>query len=386
MKKFLIVSYYFPPYGPPVGYLRIYKIAKLLKDKGNDVLIFSNKGEEKIETNLGKEFNVIWIENEPISKEIKDKFSFFKFIGWPDRRITFFFKGFKKFKNLINKYNPDYVIITSPPFSALLFSLLVPKDKLIVDFRDIWTYNDLGLINSPIQKFLSEKFEQYILKKAKKVIVLNKKAKEYLEKRYKTKNIYVLPHFWDSSIKIEQNVKKAHFLRIGHFGTIYKIQGLEKVFKSISPLFGKLNFKIYLYGFATDGTINEIIKFPFVEYKGKISFEKINDVEVDVFLVCLDRIKGYELISKNKSKELLVFKKPMLAIIPRDNVMYEEFLEIENIYLADIDDSNEIIEVFSKLYNDWENDRLLIPKNIEKYKDTNVFEKFYKELFSPLYK
>ena len=60
--------------------------------------------------------------------------------------------------------------------------------------------------------------------------------------------------------------------------------------------------------------------------------------------------------------------------------MYEEFLEIGNIYLADIDDSNEIREVFLKLYNDWENNRLLIPKNIEKYKDINVFEKFYKEL------
>ena len=322
MKKFLIVSYYFPPYGPPVGYLRIYKIAKFLKDKGNDVLIFSNKGEEKIETNLGKEFNVIWIENEPISKEFRDKFNFVKFIGWPDRRITFFLKGFKKFKNLIKEYNPDYVMITSPPFSTLLFSLLVPKDKLIVDFRDIWTYNGLNLINSPIQKFLSEKFEHYVLKKSKKVIVLNKKAKNYLEKKHRATNIYVLPHVWDSSIKIEQNLKRGEFLRIGHFGTIYKIQGLEKVFKSIVPLSEKLKFKIYLYGFATDKTIDEIMKFPFVEYKGKIPFEKIKDVEIDVFLICLDRIKGYELISKNKSKELLVFKKPMLAIIPRDNVMY----------------------------------------------------------------
>lgn len=380
MKKFLIVSYYFPPYGPPVGYLRIYKIAKFLKNKGNDVLIFSNKGEEKIETNLGNEFDIIWIENEPIDKRLKDNFKFLALIGWPDRRITFFLKGFKRFKNLIKSYNPDYVIITSPPFSTLLFSLFVSKDKLIVDFRDIWTYNDLGLINSPIQKFLSETFEHYILKKAKKVIVLNKKAKEYLEKKYKTTNIYVLPHVWDSSIKIEQNVKKAQFLRIGHFGTIYKIQGLEKVLKAINNLYEKLKFKIYLYGFAIDETINEIVKFPFVEYKGKIPFERIKDIEIDVFLICLDRIKGHELISTNKSKELLVFKKPIFAIIPKDNVMYEEFLEIGNIYLADIDNSSEIREVFLKLYYDWENDRLLIPKNVEKYKDINVFENLYKEL------
>jgi len=380
MKKFLIVSYYFPPYGVPVGYLRIYKIAKFLKDKGNDVLIFSNKGEEKTETNLGNEFNIIWIKNEPISKTVKDKLSFLKFIGWPDRRITFFLKGFNKFKKVLKEYNPDYVIITSPPFSTLLFSLFVHKDKLIVDLRDIWTYNDLGLINSPIQKFLSEFFENYILKKSKKVIVLNKKAKEYLENKYRTKNIYILPHVWDSSIKIEQNNRKEHFLRIGHFGTIHKIQGLEKFFKAISNLYENLKFKIYLYGFIKDETINEIIKFPFVEYKGEIPFEKIKDINIDVFLICRNRIKGYELISSNKSKELLAFKKPMLAIIPKDSVMYEEFLEIGNIYIADIDDSNEIREIFFKLYYDWENDKLLIPKNIEKYKDINVFENFYKEL------
>ncbi len=378
MKKFLILSYYFPPYGIPVGYLRIYKIAKFLKDRGNDVLIFSNKGEIRIDTNIGDEFNVIWIENEPIKKELK-KFKLFNYIGWPDRRISFFLRGYKKFKSILKKFNPDYTIISVPPFSTLLFSIFIPKNKLIVDFRDIWSYDSLELIKSPIQKYLTEFFENYVIKKSKFCITLNNLAKQYLEKKHKLNKIIVIPHFWDSSIKIEQKSLNSSFLTIGYFGTIDRRQGLEKVLKAISEL--NIKIKVLLYGVDTDETINKLLKFPFVEYKGPIPFERIPKIYVDILLVCLDRIKGYEIISKRKSKELLALRKPILAVIPNDGIMYKEFLEIGDIYLADIDNINEIKMKILEIFNDWKEGKLKVPKNIEIYKDELVLEKLYKSIF-----
>ncbi|MEO0178322.1 MAG: glycosyltransferase [candidate division WOR-3 bacterium] len=376
MKKFLIVSYYFPPYGIPVGYLRIYKIAKFLKDKGHNVLIFSNKGEIKIDTKIGDEFNVIWIENEPIKEEIKKKFKILNYLGWPDRRISFFLKGYKKFRDVIKNFNPDYVIISAPPFSVLLYSIFIPKNKLIVDFRDIWSYDSLELIKSPIQRILTEAFESYVIKKSKFCIVLNELAKNYLEKKYKVNKIFVIPHFWDSSIKIEQNIQPNSILTIGYFGTIDRRQGLKKVLKAIGDL--NIKLKVLLYGVNTDETLNELLNYSFVEYKGAIPFEKIPQINVDVLLVCLDRIKGYKIVSTNKSKELLALRKPILAIIPSDGIMYKEFLEIEDVYLADIDNEDEIKKVLFELYQDWGNKKLKIPKNIEIYKDEVILEKLYK--------
>ncbi len=362
----------------PVGYLRIYKIAKFLKDKGNDVLIFANKGEIKIDTKIGDEFNVIWIENEPIKESIKKQFKLFEYIGWPDRRITFFLKGFKKFKRTIKQYNPDYVIITAPPFSTLLYSIIVPKNKLIVDFRDIWSYNTLELINTPIQKILTDFFEGYVIKKSKFSIVLNEPAKLYLEKKHKCNNLFVIPHFWDSSIKAEQKKPKNSILKLGYIGTIDRRQGLLKVLNAINKL--KFKFKVIIYGIDIDGTLEKLLKFSFVEYNGPIAFEKIGQIDVDILLICLDRIRGYEILSTRKSKELLALRKPILAVIPKDGIMYKEFLDISGIYIADIDDENEIIESMTEIYNDWKNDKLKIPQNIDIYKDEFVLEKLYYEI------
>ncbi|MCS7244941.1 MAG: hypothetical protein N2504_01255 [candidate division WOR-3 bacterium] len=372
MKKILFVSYYFPPYGIPVGYLRVYKIAKFLKENGFDVLVFSNKGENKINTKIGNEFNIIWVENEPISSSFK-KLGLVNYLAWPDRRISFFIKGYSKFKEVLKSFSPDYVFITAPPFSTLLFSLFVPKNKLIVDFRDIWSYDALELIKSPIQKFLTNIFEKYVIKKSKFCIVLNSLAKEYLEKKHMTNKIIVIPQFYDSSIKVNSENGKNKELTIGYFGTIDRRQGLVKVLREIDRL--SLNIKVIIYGVSTDETIRDIQKFSFIEYKGAIGFEEIPKVNVDVLLITLDRIKGYEIITKNKAKELLALRKPMFAVIPKDGIMYKEFLEIENVYLADIDNNQEIKETILKLYEDWENKKLLIPKNIEIYKDTVVLPK-----------
>ncbi len=377
--KFLIVSYYFPPYGVPVGYLRIYKIAKFLKDKGNDVLIFANKGEIKIDTKVGDEFNVVWIENEPIKESVKKQFKLFEYIGWPDRRITFFLKGFKKFKRAIKQYHPDFVIISAPPFSTLLYSILVPKNKLIVDFRDVWSYNTLELIKTPIQRILTDLFERYVIKKSKLSIVLNKLAKQYLERKHKCTNLVVIPHFWNCSIKVEQKSAKDSIIRLVYIGTIDRRQGLLKVLSVIN----KLNFKlkVIIYGVDTDGTLDKLLKFPFVEYNGPIAFEKIGQIDADILLICLDRIKGYEIISTRKSKELLALRKPILAVIPKDGIMYKEFLDISGIYIADIDDENEIIKIILEVYKDWENDKLKIPQNIDIYRDDLVLEKLYEVIY-----
>lgn len=372
MKKILFVSYYFPPYGIPVGYLRLYKIAKYLKENGFDILIFSNKGENKINTKIGNEFNIVWIENEPIKEDFK-KLGIVNYLAWPDRRISFFIKGYRKFKKVLKDFSPDYVFITAPPFSTLLFSIFVPKNKLIVDFRDIWSYDALELIKSPIQKFLTNFFENYVIKKSRFCIVLNSLAKEYLEKKHKTNKIAVIPQFYDSSIKVNSEIKKNEKLTIGYFGTIDRRQGLVKVLKEIEKL--NLKIKVIIYGISTDETIKDIQKFNFVEYKGPIGFEEIPNIDVDVLLITLDRIKGYEIITKNKAKELLVLKKPMLAIVPKDGIMYREFLEIGNVYLADIDDNQEIKKTILKLYEDWKNERLLTPKNIENYKDSVILPK-----------
>jgi hypothetical protein len=135
-----------------------------------------------------------------------------------------------------------------------------------------------------------------------------------------------------------------------------------------------------LFGDGNNEYTNKILKWNFVIYEGFIPFEKVieKSSECDLLLISLDSFKGYEFITSSKEKELLALKKPIFAIVPKDNPMYEEFKIIKGVYLADINNQEDIRKTFTKIIKDWENGNLKEPQNIDIFKDEFILENFYK--------
>lgn len=136
-----------------------------------------------------------------------------------------------------------------PAFSALLLSFLF-KIKYIFDFRGFWIDERVDNGALDLSKIYTRKFYD-ILKKIEKKIILNSdfiicltyKAKKIIKKKYRYKNILVIPTCCDykffkknkkkNKIKKKLGLKKHVICYSGSVGNIYLVNEIVNFFKHL---------------------------------------------------------------------------------------------------------------------------------------------------------
>ena len=398
MKKVLIITYYWPPSGGP-GVQRWLKFTKYHPDYGIEPIVLTvdptlasyPQKDESLVSEVSDTCKIFYTRTFELynlykfllrKKEIPfGGFANEKEPGLLQKTIRFFRshllipdprKGWNKFAyqkavELINRYNIDTVITTSPPHSTQLIGLRL-KDKLtikwIVDLRDPWT--DIYYYKSLYHSWLSSKIDKHLEKKvlanADKIITVSNDLKEiFTEKLAVTRNdnIFVIPNGFDTS-DFDYSIQpgRDEFL-ITYTGTLtedYRIESFLRVLKKFS--LSKPRLKVRLIGKIHENIITKITNYQlekYIEVMGYVSHNlSIQSLlESHALLLIIPDVEKNKGILTGKLFEYIGAGRPIIGLGPATGDAAKIIDESKTGKMFDYSNKDETFEYLCTLYNNF---------------------------------
>lgn len=334
MKKVLIITYYWPPAGG-AGVQRWLKLCKYLVQLDIQPIVLTVDPQfatypqidyslsadvaDKIIVHHSKSFELYSVYKKVSSnKEVPfggfantGKVSFkekiLRFVRGnffvPDPRRGWNKYALKEAKTLIDQYNIDTVITTSPPHSTQLIGLKLKRMlniRWIVDLRDPWTdiYYYKQLYPTRLVTNINKKLERKILTNADEVITVSDDLKRLFAEKTKEQasKISVIPNGFDTSDfqHIDKTVNKDFFY-ISYVGTISE----------------DYNSKAFIT--ALKNVPDEIITRIRIRFVGKVNPKTLNDFENAGLGNYLEL---HDYVPHHKAIEFMISSRMLLLIIP----------------------------------------------------------------------
>ena len=367
MRKFLIITYYWPPSGG-AGVQRWLKFIKYLRQFGWEPIVYTPENgeipvtdkslEKDIPENLTVLKQPIW---EPYSvykklvgqkKEEKINTGFLteknkprlveKISVWirgnffiPDARKFWIKPSVKFLTNYLQKNQIDIIISSGPPHSMHLIAAELKKAmniKWIADFRDPWTdidfYEDLMLTKWADKKH--HELEKMVLLNADRVICIGETMKNELAQKVENglNKFEVISNGYDEDDLSTGVIEMDKKFSIAHIGTMVKSRNPQILWRTLSQLTKEdENFantlEIKLVG-KIDITITKSIEqynlqkfLKKTEYLSHAEIIKVQQ-QSQVLLLLINDTKNAKGILTGKFFEYLSAKRPILAIGPEN--------------------------------------------------------------------
>ena len=238
------------------GVQRVYNIPRNLKELGWDIDIYTPdipfnypKDKTSFKTdnlNIIRSFcpDPLHILPSGVSTPGAGKRDYFSF---PDNKIfwlPFLWKNMK---------SADIIVVSCPPFSAMLTLFLAKYTPCVIDYRDKWTESYLGKYFFKAEEHLAKKIEKKCIDKAAAVVTVTAQIGKYLKNKYpENKNkIHLIRNGFDEELFLKaikrKKADKFTLTYMGSFNNTFSpntiFDGLEKLF-SIKPEFRrKIVFK-----------------------------------------------------------------------------------------------------------------------------------------------
>ena len=445
MKKFLLITYAFPPMGL-VGAIRPYKLCRYLPSKGwvpevitvnprkglhldftllenipeavivhrtktfDPVLIYrqyrketKGKGKNDTKLNAGKNKNDLKYNNKYIINMIElIKNIFLNALSTPDHQVFWnIFIFITGIRILLKEKNIQFIMTSSPPHSSqiagMILSILFRK-PYIVDYRDPW--NDIfvikkGYIRSKIEILL----ESCIIKRANYVISTSETYANVLKKRYIRYNeggkyVYITNSF-EKELFLSINSVSSPIFTISYLGIFYPQYNPYYFFKVLSVYLnqyniGKGKISLKIIGNIDKNTNDILYKYNLLEIldiTGRVNHEEAIKIAKSSDLLLL-LMGTTELTPKgwipSKLIEYIACGKPILGIVPEGEAA--KIIRNTNTgYVITTEDEESIITILKKEHERKMNGEIYInnseSKEIDKYSNDYQTTKFI-ELFN----
>ncbi len=306
MKKILIISYLFPPFGG-IGVQRVLKFVKylplfgwqptvltpqkpdctmldrdLLKDVPSQAKIIRTRTIEFARI-LRFVMSVVDRVIAFISKRkpggaasfdgnLKTRFrsQINDFIFIPDNRIGWIPFAFLNILRSNERDRFDVIFSTSPPFSTHLVGLIakfVLRKPWVVDFRDLWILDPYKKPLTKVHRMISKYLEHKILKLANRVLTVSEPLKQDLKKSHPdiaSEKFEVIPNGYDAADFEGHDEQSDGKFSIGHVGSLHWFSGRTPYYflKALADLRYKApeylkEMRVFFVG-ATDALNKEI--------------------------------------------------------------------------------------------------------------------------------
>ncbi len=362
MRKVLIIAYYFPPMALS-GIQRTLKFVKYLPEFGweptvvtvaphayfafDDSFLEELKGKpvEIWRTDpsgvykVMKERRTISLSNERLRRAL-NRLSQLLFI--PDNKIGWR-KEVSSFLAGRDLSEFDLVYATAPPFTDHLVGADIKRSHglpLVIDFRDAWIEYPYNLYWTPWHKRRHLALEKEVVEAADAIVTTNEHVKGILARRHGASGAGQRTHvisqgfdaadFAPSAARPAVNVDPAEVSFV-YTGLFYEdrdpkplYQALAELKRTRPELYGKLRF--YMVGYVQEeyrqsavelGVGDRFVYCGYVGHDEAIAWLMASDI---AWFNIGARAAGHETVSPGKAFEYLGSRKPILAILPKNEI------------------------------------------------------------------
>jgi len=403
MKNLLIISYFFAPLNS-TGSLRILRFIKYLPLYGWNVTILTGdwrKGKNffPLDREFYKEIpegvkilrtplfdfkyfyrKLITLVKSPYKKDkniyTKSKLKKFKtfIFNWlfPDYCFPWILLAIFKAYREIKKRKIDIIFATAPPWTDFFVGYILSKltgKRLVLDYRDIWTFSKISGLPTFLHKWLARNLEKKIIKRSSWVIGVTQPIINSFKKispEFKEKFVFIPNGFVKEWVK-SYSEEKRDKLRIIYAGTLYKkrspktfLQGLNLLLKEKPDI--RKNIEIIFIGADYEGELKKWIKIceleDIVSYKGYFSIRDARKLMAysDILLLLISPEYREELTGK--IFEYIQAGKPILGIVPNGEA--SRFIQEAKIgFVADINDPVNIKTILKEIYEIWKRNEIM---------------------------
>ncbi|MEP6646883.1 MAG: glycosyltransferase [Saprospiraceae bacterium] len=364
MKKFLLITYYWPPSGG-AGVMRWAKMTKYIPEFGwqpivytpseNEVAVHDESLLREISPDLEIIKTPIWepydlyksflgrkkkeklysgFINEKKKESIAQKISVFVrgnfFI--PDARMFWIKPSIKYLKKYLREHHVDAIISTGPPHSMHMIADALHKSTgipWIADFRDPWTnidfYKDLRLTKWGDARH--RRLERRILRNATKVVAVTwRMGDEFKELSSRDDIAVILNGFDHADYATPGTIELDHDFTLVHVGSMNKDRNPDVLWKAIQlAIFSsaelKEKIKVKLIGPADFSVRASIEKFGLKDFTSFIEFVPHSEAvkiqqQAQLLLLLINDAPSSLSIIPGKLYEYLGAGRPILSIGP----------------------------------------------------------------------
>ena len=152
----------------------------------------------------------------------------------PEPEILWVPFAVRKARQIIRRFGIDTVMVTVPPFSALVAGTRLKREfpslVLVSDFRDEWLsfyLKDFDFQNSDYTRRRAEAIEQESVEASDLVVAVNESSRDEIRKRYPgqpERKFQVIPNGYDPEVftGIAPAERRSTHMIVTHVGTVYK--------------------------------------------------------------------------------------------------------------------------------------------------------------------
>ena len=274
LKKFLFISYYYPPI-QAIASMRSWKLAKYIREFGWEPIVLASASDSNTWTSPLPDVRVDRIENRPflqsITKNVKSKLavpqvsaarasnaprmSYFRkkayetarcarktlteIFAYPDDLADWRRKALIRGREILSSEKVELILSTAGPSSSHIVASTLSKETgipWIADYRDLWTLNHY-FHRSNLRLFFEHRLERSLLQSASAVIAVSEPLAS-IQSSFLRKPVHIITNGLDPEDYSLAQTKSSKF-SIVYTGTLYKGK------QNPSPLFEALRLLIY---------------------------------------------------------------------------------------------------------------------------------------------
>jgi predicted SnoaL-like aldol condensation-catalyzing enzyme len=395
MKKFLLITYYWPPCGG-VSVQRWLSITKymMMYDWLPTIITTENGDYPYIDKTLNKKvsseikvirtktptfrqiFNYLLGKEEKLpygSLEVSPDASFLKKILYlirtqiiiPDARVIWNHYAFKAAENAILRGMYEAVITTGPPHSTHLIGLKLQSKyglKWVADFRDPWTkiYYLQSEKRNFFIKYIDKILESKVVQKADKVVTVS----EHIQQNLPKGNKCIISNSYDPDDFYDKIYEPKPVFRIKFVGALTDSRKKE-VLKTLFWIddFAQTN-NIYDIEFTLIGAFEEqpldiIRKFPHIRFNNLpfMEHKKVLEecVQSEILLLVINKVQYNQGILTYKLFEYIGSQTYIMGVAPNNSDAQKILNKYNAGELYNYEEKDLFLNKLNMLYNKWKN-------------------------------
>lgn len=248
------------------------------------------------------------------------------FIKKTSKFITVY-KFYKSCTKIIKEQQPQIIHAHATFYCALTGLLLSKKFKtpVIYEVRSLWEEREKKQAKSFLKRIVlkvTTNLETFCMRKANKVIVINKELEREISLRG-VNNISIIPNAVNISLINRLSIEKREITEgivFGYVGSISPIEGLDLLAKASKELENEnLNFSVRIYGGGIFlEPLKELVKELGLKnffFLGKLKPEEISEAYKSIDVIVNPRLKSKisDTVTPLKPLEAMAYKKLVIA-------------------------------------------------------------------------